>query len=115
MTDEEKEQCKFCKEHCGEVYHFNLAKINLYLEKENEALKQALAEGKPKWHDLRKDPDDLPKDTGEFITNIGYLTYDMDGSGRFFWHTPICDACDYLDEVEADEVIAWCELPKFEE
>lgn len=35
-----EEQCKFCKEHCGEVYHFNLAKNNFELEKENAELEE---------------------------------------------------------------------------
>lgn len=73
-----------------------------------------LAEGKPQWHDLRKDPKDLPNRTGEYFTNIGLLYYD-ELCNRHFWHTPSCEACDYSDEVEEDEVIAWCELPKFEE
>lgn len=69
---------------------------------------------KPKWHDLRKNPNDLPKKTGEYFTNIGLLYYD-ELCNRHFWHTPSCEACDYSDEVEEDEVIAWCELPKFKE
>lgn len=68
---------------------------------------------KPKWHDLRKNPDDLPK-RGEYFTNIGLLYYE-ELCNRHFWHTPICEACDYSDEVEEDEVIAWCEIPKYKE
>ena len=34
--------CNYCKEHCGEVYHFNLAKLNFELEKENAESKQIL-------------------------------------------------------------------------
>lgn len=79
-----------------------------------EGYEKGLAEGKPKWHDLRKDPNDLPKKTGEYFTNIGLLYYD-ELCNRHFWHTPSCEACDYSDKVEEDEVIAWCELPKFEE
>lgn len=80
-----------------------------------KGFKSGLAEGrKEKWHDLRKDPNDLPKKTGEYFTNIGLLYYD-ELCNRHFWHTPSCEACDYSSVIEEDEVIAWCERPKFEE
>ena len=65
------------------------------------------------WHDLRKDPNDLPKVVTEYITNIGVMTFDR-LKDRHLWTTPICDACDYCEEV-TDEVIAWCEIPTFKE
>lgn len=77
------------------------------LEKENAELKAQI----PQWHDLRKNPNDLPKETGEYFTNIGLLYYDK-LCDRYFWHTISCEACDYSDEVEENEVIAWCEIPK---
>ena len=54
-----------------------------------------------KWHDLRKDPSDIPLDTRYVWTNVGAGYYDdddgwMDDFGRLLG------------------VIAWCE-PKFEE
>ena len=67
------------------------------------------------WHDLRKNPNDTPKTTGDYVTNIGVLTYDHYGNGVYKWHTPFCEACDYSDVVGDDEVIAWCEIPKFKE
>lgn len=65
------------------------------------------------WHDLRKDPNDLPKIVKEYITNIGVMTFDR-LKDRHLWATPTCDACDYSEEV-TDEVIAWCEIPQFKE
>ena len=65
------------------------------------------------WHDLRKDPNDLPKVVKEYITNIGVMTFDR-LKDRHLWTTPLCDACDYYEEV-TDEVIAWCEIPQFKE
>lgn len=112
MTDEEK-----AKEYTDNIntiiYDIDDNAINIakYLRK---AYLDGLAEErKEKWHDLRKNPEDLPKKHGEYITNIGLLYYD-ELCGRSFWHTPSCEACDYSDEVGADEVIAWCEIPKFE-
>lgn len=58
---------------------------------------------KPKWHDLRKDPNDLPKVKGYYLvcrqnaqeSNISYFNHsEMDFN---------------------DIVIAWCELPQFKE
>ncbi|MBR1536020.1 MAG: hypothetical protein IJ630_03685, partial [Treponema sp.] len=34
------------------------------------------------WHDLHKDHDDLPKKTGEYLTNIGVLIWDYYADGR---------------------------------
>lgn len=61
------------------------------------------------------DDGDLPKKVGDYVTNIGVLTYDNYGNGVHKWHTPYCEACDYADEVGNDEVIAWCEIPQFKE
>ena len=56
---------------------------------------------KPKWHDLRKDPNDLPNGDRVVLNQVGMATrYDpnrgflgLDGIG----------------------VIAWCEMPKYTE
>lgn len=63
------------------------------------------------WHDLRKNPNDLPKNSNEYLTNIGVLYFNNSCNNR--WYTPICEICDDSEEVK-NEVIAWCELPKFE-
>ena len=62
-----------------------------------------LKAGRPQRHDLRKNPDDLPKDSKEVLIitsdnrkHIGF--YDKD------WY---CSECGGI-------VIAWCEIPKFE-
>ena len=54
------------------------------------------------WHDLRKDPNDLPNDYRYVWTNVGASYYDSS------------DQC-WRDEFGRTQgVIAWCE-PKFEE
>ena len=54
------------------------------------------------WHDLRKDPNDIPLDTRYIWTNVGPSYYD---------HSDRC----WRDEFGRTQgVIAWCE-PKFEE
>lgn len=64
------------------------------------------------WHDLRKNPNDLPKRDGEYLTNIGVLVFDSSLDNR--WCTLLCEACDFYEEV-IDEVIAWCEIPSWRE
>ena len=78
---------------------------------------KGLAEGKPKWHNLRKNPDDLPK---EDCTEVMFITeyksetlagtY-INGGGE---GTPIFDTFG-IAFYEVEQVIAWCELPKLEE
>ena len=66
-----------------------------------------------KWHKVVDG--DLPKRVDDYVTNIGVLTYDSYGNGVYKWHTPHCEACDYAEEVDGNEVIAWCEIPKYTE
>lgn len=55
----------------------------------------------PKWHDLRKNPNDLPKGYRAVLNQAGMITtYDPDRG--------------FLD-LEGIGVIAWCEIPTFEE
>ena len=56
---------------------------------------------KEKWHDLRKDPNDLPKENGEYWCKWEDGSY---STGHYF-----------QDNGFGDYVIAWCELPEFEE
>lgn len=60
-----------------------------------------LRAGKLQWHDLRKNPKDLPDTTRGVWTNAGAGYHDDDG----WWD-------DYGGWLQ--DVIAWCE-PKFEE
>lgn len=78
-------------------------------------VKSGIYEKKEKviWHDLRKNPKDLPpKDVGTFstfvITNKG-IGYYVDCQNKWFvyWNVTGSYEC-------STEVVAWCELPKFE-
>lgn len=67
-----------------------------------------LAEGrKEKWHDLRKDPNDLPKEQGEY--RVYFYDSELKANRNVNWH--------FYGKVWGCrlDVIAWCELPKFEE
>ena len=77
-----------------------------------EGYEKGLAEGKPKWHDLREDPNDLPPASKEddaysevVLSDDGDKVYCSLLFGKWYnYHT---------DRVA--EVIAWTERPKFEE
>lgn len=85
------------------ILKFRVEQEVLKLEKENAELKAQLAEGEPKWHDLRKDPNDLPKESGNYW---GYVNYYGFQHRTLYWSD---------NQFDVSEVIAWCELPKFEE
>lgn len=113
MTDEEKAE-KYVNTHCC---YYRQDFIRTYLD--------GLAEGrKEKWHDLRKEPNDLPNPNTSVLIcfrfekwTTTYIAYYRPAMKK--WQTynlleaqrePITD--DYID---SKEVIAWCEIPKFEE
>lgn len=57
------------------------------------------------WHDLREDSNDLPEDTYDVLAQAGYKVH-----YNFFQNVWVNEK----DEVD-EHVIAWCEIPKFEE
>lgn len=68
-----------------------------------------IAEGrKEKWHDLRKNPDDLPKHSGLYCVQCGEVReYVKEEKSWFTVHFEPC-----MNRTE--ETYLWCELPKFE-
>lgn len=69
-----------------------------------EAFLAGFKAGKPRWHDLRKDPYDLPKHTRYVWTNVEPSYYDVDR-----------DCPCWRDEFGITQcIIAWCE-PKYTE
>lgn len=111
MTDEELAKEYEENAECVEVDDYG-RKVYGSIEIE-EAFLTGLKVGKPKWHKVADG--DLPKKVDDYVTNIGVLTYDNYGNGVHKWHTPYCEVCDYVDEVGDNEVIAWCEIPKYTE
>ena len=80
------------------------------LEEENNRLKAQI----PQWHDLRKDPNDLPKECknvlcfvwqGEGYYCVVHIIKGGDNSARW-WAS---------NKSEQLNVIAWCEIPQFKE
>ena len=62
-----------------------------------------------KWHDLRKDPNDLPLVHSTVLDEIGdKITYR--GGGIWTVYSEY-----YEKGIDSESPIAWCEVPKFEE
>ena len=66
-----------------------------------------LKAGRPQWHDLRKDKNDLPKDKEhvwcDYGDGYGKGFYDKDDGGWWIEGHMYCSI-----------IIAWCELPTFD-
>ena len=83
---------------------------NITSSEANEEIEKAvlygLTEGrKEKWHDLRKNPNDLPED----------CVINQDGKRVLYDSTNKVWRNDDADEYICDDPIAWCEIPTFEE
>ena len=80
-----------------------------------QAFLAGLKAGRPQWHDLRKDPNDLP-DEGTYLIvwrdDYGYkeifmMNYEEDDEEELHWVDGDC-------EVQDEHIIAWCEIPTFD-
>ena len=111
MTDEEKAIWKksneYLLDHFTQTFREHVHDDILKHLEESYAngYKNGLAEGKTKWHDLRKNPNDLPKENGEYYGKVNYFG---EQSRNIFF---VVDRKSF----DVDCVLAWCELPKFEE
>lgn len=126
MTDEEKAKEGFHKHITEDICYFSKAEKNIY----KDGYFDGLAEGrKEKWHDLRKDPYDLPssKTSTEIPVLLVYKSA-IDGEIVVEEHIYIdyegfiCLGSYYQGDYREPPyfkkegvLIAWCELPKFEE
>ena len=64
-----------------------------------------LHDGQPKWHNLRKDPNDLPNDDKIVSDREGNNVRYVKHRNKWFYRHRTCEA----------DVIAWCEIPQFKE
>ena len=64
---------------------------------------------KAMWHDLKKDPSDLPEPYATVLDEEGNrITYQGGGKWTFY--------SDYYEmDIDAISPVAWCEIPTFEE
>ena len=105
MTEEEK-----AEEYAREDLPDGDTKMNY---EKKQAYLDGLHEGQPKWHDLRKDPNDLPKDDKQYLV-LYYYNYrgkkEMSYGVRDNLHSDF-EICRCYTE----QIIAWCEIPQFKE
>lgn len=103
MTDEEMAE-EYSQKICGYV------RVELA-----QAFLAGLKAGRPQWHDLRKDPNDLP-DEGTYLVvwqnargykEIMQMNYEEDDEEKLHW-------VDGDQECWDDDIIAWCEIPTFD-
>lgn len=104
MTDEEKAKEYMCKTP-------SLRDFNGFIVAREKDIKQAYRDGmvegrKEKWHDLREDPNDLPKEKGTYWV----YSYSLGYKKLCYMTVPYGERWGTLDKV-----IAWTELPKFKE
>lgn len=92
--------------------------LELQCDAANEKIKtleKKLEESKYKWHDLRKDPNDLPE-TSNWCHCVSVPVLNQDGIKVMYnylretWHF-----ARRRNQYETCKVVVWCELPKFEE
>ena len=119
MTDEEMaEEYKESKRH--KCLRADVGKIQIdyetYLNNLKEGFLAGLKAGRPQWHDLGKDPKDVP-DEGIYLVvwqnARGYretmiMRYEEDDEEELHWIDGDEDCWD-------DDIIAWREIPEFEE
>ena len=102
MTDEE-----MAEEYAWKSLGYN---DEIRLEDLADGFLAGLKAGRPQWHDLRKDPNDLPKKNGEYFCKVNshwekygvkHFTLQPYGYNRQW-------------EGQGYSVIAWCEIPTFD-
>lgn len=91
------------------IIDFGNGQVNLWPLRRWSFL-DGLKAGKPKWHDLRKSPDDLPPVEGgsvtiNVLTDSGYIAY--------YYYDESC-WCDFRGN-EIAPPKAWCEIPEYTE
>lgn len=102
MTDEEK-AVEYVKQ------KYPTLQINAVFQRYVEMYLAGLHEGQPKWHDLRKDPKDLPK---ERTSNFSIDVMTDKGEGYFIYERGSWYVWKYNGTVP---VSRWCEIPQFKE
>lgn len=101
MTDEEMAEAGY-KSHAGEIGYHDETRHKLYFDGFKDGY---MAAGNVTWHDLCKNPDDLPTDKHFKITSDGDIAlYDC-----FLekWYDLRSDELTY-------HPAAWCEIPRLE-
>ena len=99
------------------LYEAMQKKIDEYKKTNKEIAKDfaALRKQVPQWHDLRKNPTDVPKEnvTVLLLTEVESLTARYYNEYEAFFR--LNNKLDYCVFIAPMSYIAWCELPKYTE
>ena len=101
----------------GEISYSQYSKMyNVGTKLIQKSYETGLHEGQPKWHDLRKDPNDLPKKESNYIvcyidTACERHSFELGFSNCYGDKHWIDEDAEGYDE----GVIAWYEIPQFKE
>lgn len=100
---------KRAKEVFKKKYPDNISVNSYYVEGFNDGFNQA-----NEWHDLRKNSNDLPKESGKYMVAIpnedGFIETDV---ARFWVSSGWEDFDIFVDKYGAEHIIAWKEYPTF--
>lgn len=114
--------CDECQEDC------RLKDIGLILNDTAEKAAKVLLEEGKEWHDLEKNPNDLPEGYDKERAPCSYLVYveylhekgesgyvDNDGNPlpTYYYKVTWCRSKYYFDTDKGEKVIAWREIPHF--
>lgn len=101
------EKCKDCYM-CSYSEHKNPYKICQRRKDRKQAFLAGLKAGRPQWHDLRKDPNDLPP---KMVSNHNFSIEVLSDRGEI-----VCYNFHYCEWFywRSGEPIAWCEIPTFD-
>ena len=107
MKDEEMAE-EYKKQFIGVRSLFSFSDIE-------QAFLEGLKAGRPQWHDLRENPNDLPKEKQECLCKVNYYESEEVFNACLIYSPKLKGF--YLDEeVEEDlfKISAWCEIPTFD-
>lgn len=113
MKDEEMAEEYAEKQNLQNVNHSGIVRCKIA-----EGFLAGLKAGRPQWHDLRKDPTDLPKEVGNYL--VCYLDTMLNRNVFMLEFVDFLEDSHWIDETsheieKFDEgVIAWCEIPTFD-
>ena len=105
MTEELKQKAKkWVKDNTRIEYSASFGEIKVEPSAEKGYIAGATENG-IQWHNLRKDPNDLPKDCYDVLDEAGYKVFYHHKEG--VWKN--------ASGSKIVKVIAWCEIPQFKE
>lgn len=119
MTEEEKLAKEYADKRIGKVLENSTFPNSYWHRQDWENCKQDFLAGlkvgkdmnvSAKWHDLRQDPNDLPKRDERFSINISIAVMTQDNGFAFYSF----EDKKWYFQGKVVYVIAWCEIPTFD-